>query len=42
MEDNIEVDLKKIGFECVDWIKLAHDRVQWRAIVNTVMDLRVL
>jgi hypothetical protein len=36
----ITLDLKKIGWECVDWIHLAPDRDQWRALVNTVMKLR--
>jgi hypothetical protein len=40
-EDNIEMDLRKIGFGDVNWIRLAHDRDRWRAVVNTVMNLRV-
>jgi hypothetical protein len=40
--DNIKMDLKKIGIEGANWIRLAQDRVQWRAFVNTVMNLRVL
>jgi len=28
-------------WEDVDWIKLAQDRVQWRTLVNTIMNLRV-
>jgi hypothetical protein len=39
-EDNIKLDLKEIGWEGVDWIHL--DRDQWRAVVNTLMNLRVL
>jgi hypothetical protein len=39
--DNIEIDLREIGWDGVDWIDLAQDRVQWRALVNTVMNLRV-
>jgi hypothetical protein len=35
------MDLGKMGWESVDWIDLAHDRYQWRALVNTVMNLRV-
>jgi hypothetical protein len=38
-EDNIWLDLKEIGINRVNWIQLA--RVQWRAFVNTVMNLRV-
>jgi hypothetical protein len=40
-EDNIKMDLGKIGFGDVDWIHLAQDRDRWRALVNTVMNLRV-
>jgi hypothetical protein len=36
------MDLKEIGWDGVDWIELAQDREQWRALVNTVMNLRVL
>jgi hypothetical protein len=39
--DNIEMGLRKIGLESVDWINLAQERDQWRATVNTVMNLRV-
>jgi hypothetical protein len=41
-EDNIKMDLRDIGIDGVNWIWLAQDRVQWRAFVNTVMNLRVL
>jgi hypothetical protein len=40
-EDNIKMDLKEIGIDGENWIRLAQDRVQWRAFVNTVMNLRV-
>jgi hypothetical protein len=40
-EDNIRMDLSKIGWGGMDWIDLAQDRDQWRALVNTVMNLRV-
>jgi hypothetical protein len=40
-EDNIKVDLWEIGFGDVDWINLAQDRDRWRALVNTVMNLRL-
>jgi hypothetical protein len=40
-EDNIEMDIREIGFGDVDWILLAQDRDRWRALVNTVMKLRV-
>jgi hypothetical protein len=39
--DNIKMDLRKLGWNGVDWIDLAHDRGQWSALVNTVMNLRV-
>jgi hypothetical protein len=38
---NIKVDLGEIGFGDVDWIHLAQDRDRWRALGNTVMNLRV-
>jgi hypothetical protein len=40
-EDNIKMDLREIGIDGANWIRLAQDRVQWRACVNTVMNLRV-
>jgi hypothetical protein len=40
-EDNIKMGLSEIGFEDVDWIYWAQDRDRWRALVNTVMRLRV-
>jgi hypothetical protein len=39
-EDNIELDLKEIGFEGEDWINLARNKDLWRAIVNTIINLR--
>jgi hypothetical protein len=39
--DNIKIDLREIGWDDVDWIDLAQDMGQWRALVNTVMNLRV-
>jgi hypothetical protein len=36
------MDLREIGLGGVDWIGLAQDRDQWRAVVNAVMNLRVL
>jgi len=39
--DNIKMDTKEIGAEVMDWIYLAQDRVQRRALVNTVMNLRL-
>jgi hypothetical protein len=40
-EDNMKLDLLEIGIGGANWIQLAQDRVQWRAFVNTVMNLRV-
>jgi hypothetical protein len=40
-EDNIKKDLREVGWEGVDWIDLAHDRDRWRAVVYTVVNLRV-
>jgi hypothetical protein len=39
--DNIKMDLREIRWDSMDWIVLAEDRVQWRALVNTVMKVRV-
>jgi hypothetical protein len=39
--DNIKMDLREIRWDGVDWIELAEDRDQWRAVANTVMNLRV-
>jgi hypothetical protein len=35
------MDLMEMGWEVVDWMHLAQDRDQWRAVVNTVMNLQV-
>jgi hypothetical protein len=40
-EDNIKLDLRERGIDGSNWIQLAQDRVQWRASVKTVMNLRV-
>jgi hypothetical protein len=40
-EDNIRIDLREIVWEVVNWNHLAKDRRQWRALVNTVMNLGV-
>jgi hypothetical protein len=40
-EDNIKMDLREIGIDGANWIQQVQDRVQWRAFVSTVMNLRV-
>jgi hypothetical protein len=40
-EDNIKLDLREVGIDGANWIRLAQDRFQWRAFVNTVMNFRV-
>jgi hypothetical protein len=40
-EDNIKMDLREVGCGGADWIDLAEDRERWRALVYTVMNLRV-
>jgi hypothetical protein len=40
-EDNIKMKLREMGIDGANWIWLAQDRVQWRASVNTVMNLRL-
>jgi hypothetical protein len=39
--DNIKMYLGEIGWDGVDWIELAQDRDQWRALVNTMKNLWV-
>jgi hypothetical protein len=39
--DDIIIDLREIGWDGGDWIDLAQDRDQWRALVKAVMNLRV-
>jgi hypothetical protein len=39
--DNIIIDLRETGWDSTDWIDPAQDRDQWRALVNTVMNLRL-
>jgi hypothetical protein len=40
--DNIKTNLREIGWDGMDWIDLAQDRDQWKALVKTVIKLRVL
>jgi hypothetical protein len=39
--DNIRMDLGEVGWSDVDWISLAQDRNRWRALVNSLLNLRV-
>jgi hypothetical protein len=39
--DNIRMDLREVGWGDVDWIGLAQDRNRWRALANSVLNLRV-
>ena len=40
-EDNIKMDLEEVGRGCGDWMELAQDWERWRALVSTVMNLRL-
>jgi hypothetical protein len=40
-EDSIRMDFEEVGFGYVDWIGLAQDRDEWRALVSAVKNLRV-
>jgi hypothetical protein len=39
--DNIRMDLVEVGWSDVDWVGLAQNRHRWRALVNSVLNLRV-
>jgi hypothetical protein len=40
LENNIKIDLRKIGIDGANWIRLAQDSVRWGASVSTVINLR--
>jgi hypothetical protein len=40
-EDNIKIGLREIEWVRIDWIHVAQDRDQWRALINTIMNHRV-
>jgi hypothetical protein len=40
-EDNTKMDLGETGWGGIDWTDLAQDKDEWRALVNTVMNLQV-
>jgi hypothetical protein len=40
-EVNIRLDLREMGWSGMDWIDVARDKDQWRALINTAMNLRV-
>jgi hypothetical protein len=41
-EDGVRMDLRETDLGGVDWIRLAHSRDRWRAVVSAVMKVRVL
>jgi hypothetical protein len=40
--ESIKMDLREIAWDGMDWIEQVRDRDQWRALVNTAMNFRVL
>jgi hypothetical protein len=41
-EDSMKIDLREIGVERVDWIRVAQDRDQWRFLTNTAINFALL
>jgi hypothetical protein len=39
--NNIKMDLRETGWDGMDWVDLVQNRDRWRALVNTVINLRV-
>jgi hypothetical protein len=40
-EDNIKMDFQEVGEGCGEWMEQAQDRDRWRALVSTIMNIRV-
>jgi len=41
LQREIKMDLREVGWGCMDWIALAEDRIRWRTLGNAVTKLRV-
>ena len=41
LQDNIKMDIHEVGGGCGDWMELVQDKDRWRALVSTVMNIRV-
>jgi hypothetical protein len=39
--DDLKMDRREIGWDDVDWIDMAQDRYQWRALLNTALNVQV-
>jgi len=37
-DNNIETEFNEVEYECMDWVQLAQVEVQWRALINTVIN----
>jgi hypothetical protein len=40
MDDNIKIDLKETGYNCVDWTHLFHVRIPWLVVLNVAIKFR--